>query len=125
MPKNLTFLLARILLSVIFLRSLYSKTVNFDGAVEAMQGKGVPGGAVAAILLVGAMALLAAGSLSLIAGYRTRLGAWLLIAFLVPVTLIFHVAPIEWVPLAKNLGLMGGLLLLTSEGAGSYAVGPK
>lgn len=124
MSKNLTFLLARLLLSVIFVRSLYSKILNFDGTLEAMETQGIPDGVVSALLLIGAMSLLAAGSLSLITGYKARFGAWLLIAFLLPVTLIFHIQPIEWISLGKNLGLLGGLLLITSEGAGRYSVGP-
>lgn len=42
------------------------------------------------MLLAAATALMAVGSLLVISGYRVRLGAILLLLFLVPTTLLFH-----------------------------------
>ena len=57
-----------------------------QGIAEAgQQGVPLPG------LLVPVAGLISlAGGLSVLLGYRARLGAWLLILFLVPVTVMFH-----------------------------------
>jgi putative oxidoreductase len=69
--------------------------------------------------LSGLMAL--AGGLSLILGYRARVGAGLVIAFLLPVTLVMHAfwnlhdpvqVHIQQAMFLKNLSMMGAALLL-------------
>ena len=54
-------------------------------AWAAQQGLPLPG---LLVPLAGLISL--AGGLSVLLGYRARLGAWLLILFLVPVTVMFH-----------------------------------
>jgi putative oxidoreductase len=49
--------------------------------------QGVP---LAALLVPGSGLLALAGGLSILTGYHARLGAWLLVLFLVPVTLTMH-----------------------------------
>jgi len=78
-------LLGRVLFALIFVRysfGLFSK----DPAGYAA-GHGVP---LASILvpIAGILALL--GGLSVASGYKARWGAWFLVAFLVPVTLMMH-----------------------------------
>lgn len=77
----------------------------------------------------GLMALI--GGLSVILGYRAKLGAWLLVLFLVPVTLMMHdfwavkdaaMAQIQQVMFLKNLSMLGGALLITYFGAGPLSV---
>jgi len=56
-----------------------------------------------------------------ISGIRARLGAILLLLFLVPTTLIFHndVADAQQrIQLFKNLSIIGGLLLVTDRSEG-------
>lgn len=70
------------------------------------------------MLLAAATALVAVGSLLVISGYRVRLGAILLLLFLVPTTLLFHNAmanPLERIALLKNLSIIGGLLLVAER----------
>ena len=70
------------------------------------------------MLLVAAMALMAVGSALVISGWKARLGAVLLLVFLVPTTLLFHgdVADSgERIQLFKNLAIMGGLLLVADQ----------
>ena len=78
-----------------------------------------------AVPVSGLMAL--AGGLSIALGYRTKIGAWLLVLFLVPVTLTMHnfwavtdpmTAQLQMAMFMKNVGLMGGALLLSYFGAG-------
>jgi putative oxidoreductase len=73
----------------------------------------------------GLMAL--AGGLSVASGYRTQWGVWLLIAFLVPVTVMMHgfwrlhdpqAVHIQQAMFLKNVALVGGALLLAQLGSG-------
>ncbi|MGH9822020.1 MAG: DoxX family protein [Blastocatellia bacterium] len=73
----------------------------------------------------GVMALL--GGLSVALGYKTRWGAWLLVAFLAPVTLVMHdfwkyqdqvLAHTQQAMFAKNLSMLGAALLIAQFGAG-------
>jgi len=78
--------------------------------------------------LVPASGILAAvGGLSVMLGYRARLGAWLLVVFLIPVTVMLHnfwavsdpaMRAMQMAMFMKNLGLLGGALLITQLGAG-------
>ena len=77
----------------------------------------------------GAMAL--AGGLSLAAGYKARWGAWLLAAFLVPVTLMMHAfwklhdpgaIHVQQAMFAKNLSMLGAVLLVAYFGSGPLSV---
>jgi putative oxidoreductase len=70
----------------------------------------------------GLMAL--AGGLSVATGYRMQWGAWLLLAFLVPVTVMMHgfwrlhdpqAVHIQQAMFLKNIALAGGALLLALE----------
>lgn len=82
-----------------------------------------------AVPLAGLIALL--GGLSVMLGYRARFGAFLLLVFLVPVTLVMHrfwglsdpqVAMLQKVELLKNTSLIGACLLLMHYGSGPYSL---
>jgi putative oxidoreductase len=91
------------------------KLTGFAGVTGAIAAKGLP---LAPVLLVAAMALMAVGSALVISGWKARLGALLLLLFLVPTTLLFHtdVADrMERIQLLKNLAIMGGLLLVADQ----------
>jgi putative oxidoreductase len=71
------------------------------------------------------------GGLSILFGYRTRFGAWLLIIFLVPVTVMMHnfwtvwdpaTAQIERAMFMKNLTMVGAALLIAYFGGGPLSV---
>ena len=79
--------------------------------------------------LSGVIALV--GGLSVLFGYRTRFGAWLLVIFLVPVTLMMHnfwagwdpaTSQIERAMFMKNVTMVGGALLISYFGAGPLSV---
>jgi putative oxidoreductase len=66
------------------------------------------------------------GGLSVLLGYHTRLGAWLLVIFLVPVTLVMHnfwsisdpmTLQIQKAMFMKNLAMIGGALVIGYFGA--------
>ena len=119
-------LMGRILLAAIFVISssghFMPQTVNYAAH------QGVP----FAEVLVPASGLMALiGGLSVLAGYRARVGALLLVIFLVPVTLTMHafwavhdpqMAMMQLSMFFKNLGLMGGALLILYYGAGPLSL---
>ena len=77
----------------------------------------------------GILALL--GGLSVLLGYRARLGALALVLFLVPVTIMMHnfwtisdpmMKQMHIVMFMKNLGLLGGALFIYAFGAGPLSL---
>jgi putative oxidoreductase len=107
--------IARVLLCLVFIHAVIGKLTGFAGVAGAIAAKGLP---LAPLLLVAAMALMAVGSALVISGWRSQLGAVLLLVFLVPTTLLFHgdVADAgERIQLLKNLAIMGGLLLVVDQ----------
>jgi putative oxidoreductase len=83
-------------------------------------------------LLVPASGIVAmVGGLSVLLGYRVRIGAWLLVLFLIPVTLTMHnfwsmtdpmMAQIHMAMFMKNVSMLGGALLLAHWGAGPVSL---
>jgi putative oxidoreductase len=70
------------------------------------------------------------GGLAVLAGFKTRIAAWLLFLYLIPTTFVFHnfwtMQGMErqdgMVHFMKNLAIMGGLLLLAASGPGERSV---
>jgi putative oxidoreductase len=121
-------LVARLMITAIFLSSaVLNKIPQFNSVAEMMAGKGVPQ---PKILLAGAIAFLILGSLSLILGFRARLGALLLLVFLAAATYYFHAfwkLPAEeqmpeQIAFMKNLALMGTMVLIMANGAGPWSL---
>jgi putative oxidoreductase len=83
-------------------------------------------------LLVPASGVLAlAGGLSILLGYRAKIGAWLLVLFLVPVTPMMHnfwaakdpmMAQMQLVMFLKNATMLGGALLISQFGADALSL---
>ena len=120
-------LVARILLTLPFLGSGFNKIFDFETTAGYMRAEGMP---LVPLFLIGAIVLEIAGGLSVLAGYRARLGALALIVFLVPTTLIFHdfwtytgqAAAMQRLSFINNLGLLGGLSLVAAFGSGMISV---
>lgn len=116
--------LARGLLSAIFMRAGIGHCLEFAQMQAAIATKGMPP-MLAGMMAVGAILLLLGGGLSILLGYKTRWGAIALILFLIPATLMFHLQltdPQQQIQFFKNLGLIGGLLLLVERGAGPLSL---
>ena len=132
----------RVLLALIFLMSaLGNKIPQFSTVAQMMDGQGVP---LPRVMLAGAIVFLLAGSLSIILGYKARIGAALLLIFLVLATYFFHdfwtwpaeaawvlstnsevsmpVQQIEMISFMKNLALMGAMLLIFANGSGPMSL---
>lgn len=114
--------IGRILIATIFLVSGFGKLMAPGATMGYISSLGLP-----APLLgyVGALALELAGSVLLIAGYRTRLVAGLLTAYAVATALIFHHAlgdQNQMFHFLKNLAMAGGLLQVVFYGAGAFSI---
>jgi len=89
---------------------------------------GVPLASIA-VPLSGVLAI--AGGLSILLGYRAKLGGWLIVLFLVPVTLMMHkfwlvqdpmMAQIQMILFMKNVSMLGAALLISQFGAGPFSL---
>lgn len=120
-------LVGRILLSLIFLMSGIHKMTAWSDTAEQMAGEGMP---TVPLFLFGAIVFEVGGGLSILLGCRARLGAALLIVFLIPTTLIFHdfwtyegqQQQMQMINFMKNLAIMGGLFVVLGFGAGPMSL---
>ena len=102
--------LGRLLLSAVFINAIPGKITNFATQAEYITNRGFPE-PVSMIMMVGAITLLLGGVVLLIFTERIKLACSLLLIFLVPATIIFHLIPFQLGALARNLSLIGGLLV--------------
>ncbi len=102
--------LGRLLLSAIFINAIPGKITNFTAQAEYITNRGFPE-PVSMIMMVGAIALLLGGTVLLIFTEQIKLACSRLLIFLVPTTIIFHLIPFQLVAVARNLSLIGGLLI--------------
>jgi len=119
-------LAGRQLFSVIF---IVASAGHFNPRViEAAATHGVPLPDLL-VPLSGIIALL--GGFSVLLGFQTKIGAWLLVIFLVPVTVMMHnfwsvsdpmALQIEKAMFLKNVTMLGGALLISYFGAGPLSV---
>lgn len=84
-----------------------------------------------ASVVVPASGLLALfGALSILVGYRARLGAWLIVIFLVGVTPMHKfwgvtdpmMQQMQMVMFMKNIAMLGGAVLITQFGSGPWSL---
>jgi putative oxidoreductase len=119
-------LLGRLFFAVIFIMAGPMHFSSQDIAYAASAG--VP---MASILvpLTGVIALV--GGLSILLGYRARIGAWLIALFLIGVTPAMHnfwavtdpmMHTMQMVMFMKNVSMLGGALMITQLGAGPWSL---
>ncbi len=119
-------LLGRFLFVLIFLLSAPMHFSSQTIAYAASQG--VPLASIA-VPLSGVLAL--AGGLSILLGYRAKIGAWLLVLFLAGVTPMLHnfwtvtdpmMHQMQFIMFMKNLSILGGALFFAQSGAGPWSL---
>jgi putative oxidoreductase len=123
---KITTLIARILFAMIFLMSgtfLFSADASSYAAYQ-----GVP---MAKFLVPLSGVLSITGALSIMLGYKTRIGALLIVLFLVPVSIAMHpfwnvadqaARQSAMTEFLKNLSMLGAALFFFVEGAGAYSL---
>ena len=118
--------LGRLFFVLIFLMSGPLHFSKQEVAYAAAQGVPLP-----AILVPFSGLLAVAGGLSILLGYRAKLGAWLIVLFLIPVTLMLHkfwtvtdpmMAQLQMILFMKNVSMVGGALLISQFGAGPFSL---
>lgn len=120
--RNHIPLIARVLLSGLFLWSGVNKVVHPIAIQEYMAMYGMP---VTGLFLVAAVLVEVGGGLFLLLGFYPRLAAAFLTGFTLVATLIFHTKfadQIQQIMFMKNLSIIGGLLMVIQHGAGSIAL---
>ncbi|SMD16660.1 DoxX family protein [Rhizobium sp. RU36D] len=133
--NNAIILVARILLSFMFIMSGFDKLVNPAGTAGMIAGAGLP----AADLLAYAAGLfeLVTG-LAVLVGFQTKIAGWLLAVFCVFTGIVFHGSAINvpdfpaaangWltvlnqIMMMKNITLAGAYILLATFGPGAYSL---
>jgi putative oxidoreductase len=118
-------LIGRILFAFIFVMSGFthfsSQTIGFAAS------QGVP---MASILVPASGVIALLGGLSVLLGYRARVGAWLIVLFLIGVTPMHKfwgisdpmMQQMQMVMFLKNLAMLGGALLITQFGSGPWSL---
>jgi putative oxidoreductase len=116
-------LLGRVFLSAIFIVSSLMHIANFKGTEAFMASQGMP---TVGFFLVMAIILELIGGLMVLLGFNTKLGAAMLIVFLLPATFIFHrfwgledpQRQMQMINFMKNMSILGGLLVIFALGPG-------
>jgi putative oxidoreductase len=119
-------LLGRFLFVLIFVmsgpRHFTSQIIGYAAA------QGVPMASIA-VPVSGLIAL--AGGLSILLGYRAKIGAWLIVVFLVGVTPMMHkfwgiadpmMQQMQMVMFLKNVSMLGAALLISQLGSGPWSL---
>lgn len=115
-------LFSRLLIVPIFIYSAVHKIGDPAGTVEKMRKVGIE--FQTELFMYGAIAFLLIGSLLVLLGYQTRVGVFLLLLFIVPTTLLFHMDLAD-TSLYKNAGLVAALLMLLAHGPGGTSIDGK
>ena len=113
-------LAGRILLAVLFLMSGLSKLGAYSGTAAYMASQGVPGALLPLVIVTEV-----AGAAAIIAGWHTRVAAFLLAGFTLLSALLFHnnfADQMQMINFMKNVAIAGGFLLLVAHGAGRWSV---
>jgi len=128
--NNAINLIGRLMLAALFLPAGLSKLTGFEGTIGYIASVGLPMPAVAA---AAALVVEILGSIALIIGFQTRIAAAVLAVFTLVASVFFHAfwaaAPeqafVQQLLFFKNIGVIGGLLVLVSAGAAGFSIDAK
>ena len=126
--KDVTDLIARVFISLIFLFEAYDSIKYFKSTKALMTEYGITWQQ--DFLLSGAIFLLILGGILVLIGYRSGFGAILLLLYWVPVTFIVHswwndpieIQREESIEFMKNIAIIGGLLMIFVNGSGRFSI---
>jgi putative oxidoreductase len=120
-------LVARILLSFIFITAGFAKLGDISGTMAYTATAGLPG-----FFALGAIALEFLGGIAILVGWQTRWAALALAIFAVVAGFLYHYLPAQGLEgfarmgemnqFLKNVTIAGGLLLLTAFGPGALSL---
>ena len=117
----------RVLLALIFIVAGAQKITGYAGTQGYMEMMGVPGALLPLVILTEL-----GGGIALLLGWQARIVGFLLAGFSILSGLIFHYFPslgmegmeaqAQMISFMKNLSIAGGMLMVTSLGAGAFAL---
>jgi len=133
--NNILFLVARVLLSFMFIYSGFGKLMDPAGTAGMIAGAGLP----AATLLAYAAGLFEfLAGLAILVGFQTRIAGWALAVFCVFTGVMFHsgtvavpdfpaaangwINALNGIMLMKNITLAGAYILIATAGPGAYSI---
>jgi putative oxidoreductase len=133
--RDVAALVGRILLALIFVLSGLNKVMNMSATAGYMTHAGISPSLVHLGLYLSIAVELGCGLLVMV-GLQARLAALIIFLWLIPVTLLFHVAGYyqaiqqhqamaaltQQIMYLKNISMMGGLLLLAGWGPGRLSI---
>jgi putative oxidoreductase len=133
--NNIAILVARVLLSFMFIMAGFGKLTDPAGTAGMIAGAGLPASAALAYL-AGAFELVT--GLAVLLGYQTKIIGFLLAAFCIFTALVFHLPAVNvpdfpaaangWINalnqimVMKNFTLAGAYILLAIVGPGVYSL---
>ena len=120
---NILDLLARILISGLFLLNGMFKISDYDGTIGWMESFGLPG-----ILIIPAILLEIIGPILIIFGYQAKIAAGLLGLFCIATAVIFHnnfSDQMQLISFLKNIALAGGFLFIFINGTKDFSLDKK
>ncbi len=115
-------LIARTFIAIIFIQTGIASMTSFADMQQQIASAGIP---IAFLVALCTVVFEIVGGLSLVLGYKARIGAVLLLLFLTPATLMFHnpiADPDEMISFMKNLAIIGGLLMVIVYGSGPVSL---
>lgn len=126
--KAILDLMGRFFLSAIFLYEAVDSFIYFEKTQEKMTLYGITWQQ--DFLLTGSIFAMVLGGVLILTGYRAGFGAFLLLCYFLPLTLILHAFwnyPTDErrgqaIQLMHDLAICGGLLLVLVNGAGKYSI---
>lgn len=120
--NSVIVLVARILLSIIFILSGFGKLTDISGTAGYFAMYHMPAAGLVAVI-AGLVEFL--GGLAVLVGFQTRIAAWILAVFSIATALIAHTNwadMMEFINFQKNLAMAGGFLLLANYGPDALSV---
>ena len=121
--------ISRLLISAIFVQGALGKMLGWSGQASYMQSHQLPVPLIPAML---GMALLieAGGVLCLLVGWKARAAAFIMFLYLGTVSVLLHnfwaqqgaSAGGMQTQFLKNIGIMGGLLMIAASGPGKWSL---
>jgi putative oxidoreductase len=118
--RNVTELGGRVLLATLFLVAGLGKIGSYEATAGYMTTVGLP-----SVLLPAVIATEVLGAIAIVAGWQTRVTAFLLAGLSVLSALFFHNDfgdEVQSVMFLKNVSIAGGFLLLVANGAGRFSL---
>jgi putative oxidoreductase len=126
--KGLSVLIGRILISLLFVESLYGRLSNFKANIDYVNMYGIHSAVV--FLLIAASVLEFTGLLLISTGFKIEIGAICLLVFMIPITFIFHAfwklggmdMVNQMIHFMKNISIIGALFFILGTGAGPFSI---